>query len=114
MGSMTIQEFRDECDADTARWFPDTKDNLPFHALALCGEAGEFGNIVKKVMRGSKSLDDFETKEALEDEAADVLIYLALAVNAGKLDLEAGYARKREFNERRFGSGARSDNRTSE
>ena len=110
MGSISIQELRDQCDYDTARWFPDTKDDLPFMALALCGEAGEFGNIVKKVMRGSKSLDDFETKEALEDEAADILIYLALAANAGKLDLEAGYARKREYNERRFGPGARSGN----
>jgi hypothetical protein len=50
-----------------------TQDQVQdFLALAICGEAGELGNIHKKRMRG----DDIEISTLCPDEAADIYIYL--------------------------------------
>jgi NTP pyrophosphatase (non-canonical NTP hydrolase) len=104
---MDLNDFVKQCHDDSTRWFPEVLADGPYHTLALAGEVGEFANIVKKILRGSKSIDDFETKEALGSEAADIFTYLMLVVGAFDIDLEAEYDRKREFNERRFGPGTR-------
>lgn len=59
---------------------------------ALCGEAGEFANSVKKIVRGD---DDWikHYKDA-EDELADVLIYTLLTTKYFGFDLERAFYRK--------------------
>jgi len=70
-------------------------------AGAMCGEAGEFANIAKKLRRaqfsGELSRDDYVQKlKDLADEAADVIIYLDLACHHQNIDL--GEAVRDKFN----------------
>jgi NTP pyrophosphatase (non-canonical NTP hydrolase) len=57
-----------------------------FLALALCGEAGELANLIKKRWRDGADLQD-----EIRDEIADIRVYLELlakcfAIEGGKLD----------------------------
>lgn len=58
----------------TAHLFP-AYSNIDerFLALALCGEAGELANMIKKRWRDNANL-----KEEIRDEIADIRIYLEL------------------------------------
>lgn len=58
----------------TAHLFP-TYSNIDerFLALALCGEAGELANLIKKRWR-----DDAVLVEEVKDEIADIRVYLEL------------------------------------
>lgn len=49
---------------DSARWY-----------TALSGEVGELGNLIKKEFRGD-SIPPLIMNRAIEDECADILIYL--------------------------------------
>lgn len=51
--------------------------NVRFLSLALCGEAGELANIVKKQWRGDGRLGS-----AALDEVADVIVYAAILYSA--------------------------------
>jgi NTP pyrophosphatase (non-canonical NTP hydrolase) len=46
--------------------------------LAICGEAGEAANLVKKVLRGDLSLD--HARESLLKELADIMTYCDVAI----------------------------------
>ena len=57
-----------------------------FLALALCGEAGELANYIKKRWR-----DDADLTEEIRDEIADIRVYLELlakcfGIEGSKLD----------------------------
>lgn len=57
-----------------------------FLALALCGEAGELANFIKKRWR-----DDADLTEEIRDEIADIRVYLELlakcfGIEGDKLD----------------------------
>jgi NTP pyrophosphatase (non-canonical NTP hydrolase) len=64
-------------------------------AGALAGEVGELANMLKKVRRGDKTLD--ETREAIGKEIADCVIYLDIIATQCSVDLGAVTAQK--FNE---------------
>ncbi len=51
--------------------------NISYLALALCGEAGEFANKVKKVLRDKDSQFEESDKRALALELGDVMWYAA-------------------------------------
>lgn len=58
-----------------------------FLALALCGEAGELANYIKKRWR-----DGADLTEEIRDEIADIRVYLELLakcfdIEGGKLDI---------------------------
>ncbi len=101
-----IKRMQIEADGDSRRWFPETADNLPFMVLAMCGEAGELANIVKKVARGDMSLRDAKTRMAACMEVTDVFTYLLDIAELLNFDLEKAYYVKRAENQRRFGTGA--------
>ena len=95
-----------EAVADSERWFPDlqnSKGAVSHHALALCGEAGEFANVVKKIQRGSLDPSDPHVQWMLRKELTDVFIYTLNLAGVLGLDLEAANAIVRQENEQRFG-----------
>lgn len=58
----------------TAHLFPAySSQDERFLALALCGEAGELANMIKKRWRDGVTLD-----EEIRDEIADIRVYLEL------------------------------------
>jgi len=84
------------------RWFPDTADRLDHHVLALAGEVGELANLVKKIQRRSLDVTDPAVRRDLEDEVADVFIYLLNVVAILKMNLGKRYTDKQKFNQERF------------
>lgn len=99
---MNLQDMITGCTEDSQRWFPGTQ-GIDFMTLAMCGEAGEVANIVKKYIRGSMSED--RLREEAPEEIVDVLIYLCnmmgLPIFEG-IDWEAIWHNKRLYNESRF------------
>jgi NTP pyrophosphatase (non-canonical NTP hydrolase) len=96
-----------QCASDSLVWFPTTNSEtltakLVHHALSLCGEAGELANIIKKIDRGSISIDAELTRMDLRGEVTDVFVYLLNIAAILKIDLLRAYVEKREFNDKRF------------
>lgn len=68
--------------------------------VCLVGEVGEFSNLVKKVRRGDFPLAD--VKQDLDEELADVFIYLLKIAGQFGVDLEGEYQKKMHKNEQKF------------
>lgn len=80
-----------------------TEDNLElleFLIVSLTGELGETANIVKKVVRGDFSLDG--VKDQLQEEIADMFIYLLKLAYQMDINLEEVYLLKLNKNRERF------------
>ncbi len=101
---MTLVELSNQCLDDSERWFGDShcSKSIPHHTLAMCGEAGEFANVVKKIERGSLKLGDASTRLMLAEELADTFTYMLNIAALLGIDLEATYHHVRAQNERRF------------
>lgn len=56
-------------------------------AMGLCGESGEFIDLVKKILWHEKKVD-YETLDKLQKELGDVLWYVALASDALNFHLD--------------------------
>ena len=54
----------------------DEVDNPRFLALAICGEAGELADCIKKQWRADFAIDSFEYRQKVFKEIADIQIYL--------------------------------------
>lgn len=70
-------------------------------ALAICGEAGELANLIKKCLRGDFTIE--EKRDEILEELADVITYCDLAMSA--LDADTGTELRLKFNKvsRRIG-----------
>jgi NTP pyrophosphatase (non-canonical NTP hydrolase) len=101
-----LQQIVDQCIADSGKYFALTDrsdfEQLKHHVLALCGEAGELANIVKKIDRGSYDFDTEAVKILLEGEVTDVFIYLMDIYGVLGIDPFTAFIRKRDFNNKRF------------
>lgn len=80
---MELSEYQ-ERSRSTAH-YPRT-DALTYPALGLAGEAGEFADHAKKVIRDDGGVVSEERREAMSKELGDVLWYVAQL--ATELDLE--------------------------
>lgn len=68
---MNIYELHEKM---TGHLFPSySNQDERFLALALCGEAGELANMIKKRWR-----DNADLSEEIKDEIADIRVYLEL------------------------------------
>jgi NTP pyrophosphatase (non-canonical NTP hydrolase) len=101
---MTLEEMSQQCLEDSERWFGDshTCKSIPHHTLAMCGEVGEFANVVKKIERGSLQLGDAATRLKLAMELADTFTYMLNLAGLLGIDLEKTYHYVRGENEKRF------------
>ena len=90
---MEFLALQRKLEADNVRWFGVDWKKIPlwYWALALAGEAGEMCNLVKKQLR-----DGTDTKQAVADELADIVIYALLQASVMGIDLEAAVLRKCE------------------
>lgn len=66
------------------------EDKIRFLALALCGEVGEFANLIKKDWRG----DQGDRFQKLVDELADVANYTFIIAEALGVDLMEAMLKK--------------------
>jgi len=97
---MDLNELAHQCYNDNKAWFPEKADDLRHHVLGLAGESGEVANIVKKLDRGSTTLE--EVRKELAEELIDVIIYTLSAVAIIGVDPNAIWELKRAKNKRRF------------
>lgn len=107
---MTLQELielQQEFDSNHSgnfKWNTKVTDSniemLEFLLVSLTGEVGETANIVKKIVRGDFKL--VEKKQDIQEELADVFIYLLKLSYQLEIDLEKAYMEKMEKNRERF------------
>lgn len=72
-------------------WGPlDGPEKLRFMTLALCGEAGELANLIKKDWRG----DAGDRRQKIVEELADVANYAFMLAEGLGVDLPAAMLRK--------------------
>jgi NTP pyrophosphatase (non-canonical NTP hydrolase) len=87
---MRMNEYQD--DAESTAVYPKHR-GLEYTALGLAGEAGEYANKVKKIVRGD---DPYPTRRPMvegnvwemADELGDVLWYVAMAARELNVSLE--------------------------
>lgn len=94
-------EFTESAGRDSEQWFPGRSHDLVHHTLGLCGEVGEFANIVKKIDRGTVTFT--EARGELIEELSDALVYFLTTAHSVGLNLLKSYVVKRAYNEKRFG-----------
>jgi NTP pyrophosphatase (non-canonical NTP hydrolase) len=99
-----LVQMAKQCGEDSEKWFGDFpgKYSIPHHTLAMCGEVGEFANIVKKIERGSLDIRTPKVRYDLAMELTDVFVYLLNLANLLHVDLEQTYMIVRANNEKRF------------
>ena len=81
--------------------FPNEDWNLADWSNAMCGEAGEAANVVKKIRRwestgkqGALDAPPAELLDQLADEIGDVYAYLDLLATKAGIDIEKAIVRK--------------------
>jgi len=84
--------------------FAEFLKKLQFGTIALCGEVGEFANVVKKVLRENDAGKEVsgERIKNLNEELVDVFSYTMILSATLGIDLEKEYFKKMEKNKERF------------
>lgn len=72
----TFEEYQEK--ARSTAVYPDKGNNLVYPTLGLMGEAGEFSEKVKKLIRGDRKLDD-EYRTQMIYELGDIFWYISAA-----------------------------------
>jgi len=98
----TFQQYANDAER-TARPYPDGREHLMRAALGLCGESGEFADLVKKAnFHGEGHALD---KEKATKELGDVLWYVADAAAALGISLEDVAKMNRDKLRKRYPDG---------
>ena len=93
---MEPDEYENEVELSMFANSPHLNGDLPFAAIGLSGEVGEFVNNVKKFMRDDMSEITRERQDAMADELGDALWYLTLCCKTIGVSLETVMARNVE------------------
>lgn len=103
LAQMNLGHMTTQCTVDSTRWFPEAQ-KLDTMVLCLAGEVGEVANLVKKVIRGSITVED-AMDQGLAEEIIDVLIYLCNLMGLkefDEVDWKQIWDAKRAYNKERF------------
>jgi NTP pyrophosphatase (non-canonical NTP hydrolase) len=103
---ITLEQLIEQCTRDSNRWFPGKAQKIENQVLCLAGEVGEVANLVKKVVRGSISVDE-ALEKGLAEEIVDCQVYLANLMGNpifSHVDWVIKIQNVRENNEARFGN----------
>ncbi len=101
-GSLTFSDMRRVGLSRSERWHPGGLKSwsLSDWGLAMCGEAGEAANAIKKLnrvrdgLRGNRPGEDYaQLIEKVGDELADTVLYADLTAAAADIDLAAAIIR---------------------
>ena len=99
-----VQEEFDSAHAGYFKWnskiSEENLEMLEFLLVSLTGELGETSNIVKKIARGDFRLE--EKRADIQEEIADMFIYLLKLAYQLDIDLEDAYLDKLKKNQERF------------
>ena len=102
-----MMQLQDDFDREHCGWFEwsasvteESLGVLAFLLVAVSGEVGELANVVKRVLRGDESLAAAQPQ--IEDEVADVFIYLLKLCNQMDINLERAFMTKLQRNKTRF------------
>jgi hypothetical protein len=102
----TLGQLAKQSLLDSEKWFDDLENDciysIPYTVLALCGEAGELANIIKKIERGSLSWKDSGTKYDAVMESIDIFVYLLNFWALANVDPYKLHQTKRAINDKRF------------
>lgn len=98
----TFQQYANDADR-TARPYPERRQHLMRAALGLCGEAGEFADLLKKAMFHGTGHELDVTKAT--KELGDVLWYVADAAAALGVSLEDVAKMNRDKLRKRYPDG---------
>lgn len=95
---LTLDEFL-KYNQERQKDWPSENWTLAEWICALTGEVGEAANIVKKIFRGDKTLD--QARMDLANEFADILTYLIITADKAGIDLtEAAIFKFNEVSDR--------------
>lgn len=102
MATLTFAQLREQNVKRCARWHDDTTTTwtIADWSNAMCGEAGELANVVKKIRReqdGVKGIMDpsfEELRSMAADEIADVISYLDLLAHYLGIDMDVALVSK--------------------
>jgi len=102
--SLTFERVREANASRTRRWHPGFPDDADWTGAdwsnAMCGEAGELANVVKKIRRfecglnGALDPSNDELMAMLAHECADVFLYMQLLAEFYGIDLPAAIVEK--------------------
>jgi NTP pyrophosphatase (non-canonical NTP hydrolase) len=100
---MNLKEIAEQCLRDSDEWFPNRSRDPEHHIISVTGEWGEFCNVVKKLQRGSLTLE--QALPMMREELIDTFIYMFNLAAVMGVDIEREYNDKREQNRVRFAPG---------
>jgi NTP pyrophosphatase (non-canonical NTP hydrolase) len=102
--AMVFELLERQCIQDTEDWFGDSPVafSLVHHSLSMCGEAGEYANLIKKIDRGSLDYGDAKVRYELMMEHADMMTYLFNLGGIMGANAYLAYKKKRAQNVERF------------
>lgn len=100
--ALTFDALRDANASRVLRWHdPESSSwTIADWSNAMCGEAGELANVIKKIRRqedGARGVDDPDLpslRAMAADEMADVICYLDLLAHEMSIDLDDAVASK--------------------
>lgn len=110
MGIKDIAQFQKEFDKRHG-WIDDFSsydegffERLQYATISLAGEAGEFSNFLKKILRERKLTGrvDESLMAGMKEELVDTFIYLIILSIILKVDLGSAYHEKMKFNKQKY------------
>jgi NTP pyrophosphatase (non-canonical NTP hydrolase) len=102
---MTFQDYEESAMFTWAHAHPiESIETKAVVALGLCGESGEYADVVKKLYAHGHQYND-QTRDKLIDELGDIIYYVAIAARTLNIELEEVAVRNNKKLAHRYAHG---------